>query len=149
MKNEKYIFLRKRVHAILFGCYFLFCVLGCYDYIEYVSYKADYILVNGVIETFEQKNVGRYSHDHTIIRVDLNGLSHRVKANRRYKDKIGQMVQIAIKPLEDREEVQKGVWTRPFLAYKTVYLGIGIVIATVLYFGIREGFKLLNIQEFR
>lgn len=149
MKNEKYISLRKKVPVLFFGCYLMFCCWGCYDCIEYISYKADYILVEGVIEEFVHVDGGRMGDDYSILRVKINDLSYKVRARRRFKDQIGKVVRIAINPSEDKGGYKKGVWIEPFLAYQTVLLLISIIIGAVLYLGISRGAKVLNKMKFR
>lgn len=149
MKIEKYISLRKKVPVLLFGCYLMFFCWGCYDCIEYISYKEDYILVEGVIEEFVHVDGGRMGDDYSILKVKTNDLSYNVRVRRRFKDKVGKVVRIAISPSEDSEECMEGIWTEPFLAYQTVLLLVSIVIGVVLYLGIVRGPKMLNEMKLR
>lgn len=146
MDNKKYIFLRKQIPLILFTFYF-FSYWNSIDYMEYTSDKKNYILVNGIIEEFDYKITVKYGRSYSIIRVDLNGYLHKVKVTKRHRDKIGQMVQIAINPSEYSGGIEEGIWTKPFLPYDSIIFVLSVGITAILYYLFKKWLKWLSKQK--
>lgn len=146
MNNKKYILLRK-MFPLIFCLFYLMFSWSFADYIEYTSYKNNYILVSGNIEEFDYKAIGKLGQDYSIINIDFNGSLYKVKVTRRHKDKIGQVVQIAINPLNGSEKIQEGVWTKPFLPYGSILFVLCIGATAILYYMFRKVVGILNKQQ--